>query len=226
MAKQELDATKPLARGLDGTDLTPLIKALAMLGSDLDLAFNSSPERLSSEDERSRYIYAFRALSIFLRACGGVHARRFWRLVMAFDDLNYGVTDPLLKVRRTGGSKGNTWLWCARANVALGMYVLVEAGLSRKEAAERAAKDYPGINKVAAFERGKKSDTKTKILGWYDQFKKDRHKTKINSVALSLFENGLTLIDFAVQDFMASGQGDELFRLADHFFRRATDLRK
>jgi hypothetical protein len=140
MAKQELDATKPLARGLDGTDLTPLIKALAMLGSDLDLAFNGNPERLSSEDERSRYIYAFRALSIFLQACGGVHARRFWRLVMAFDDLNYGVTDPLLKVRRTGGSKGNTWLWCARANVALGMYVLVEASLSRKEAAERAAK--------------------------------------------------------------------------------------
>jgi hypothetical protein len=226
MAKQELDPTKPLARGLDGTDLTPLIKALAMLGSHLDLAFNSNPERLSSEDERSRYIYAFRALSIFLQACGGVHARRFWRLGMAFDDLNYGVTDPVLKVRRTGGSKGNTWLWCARANVALGMCVLVEAGLSRKEAAERAAKDYPGINKVAAFERGKKSDTKTKILGWYDQFKKDRHKTKINSVALSLFENGLTLIDFVVQDFMASGQGHELLRLADHFFRRATDLRK
>jgi hypothetical protein len=227
MTNQELGATEPLARALDGTDLTPLIKALAMLGSDLDLAFDCNPERVSSEDERFRYTNAVRALAMFLQACGDKHASRVWRLAMALDDLNDGVTDPLLKAKRTGGSRGNTWRWCARANVALGIYVLVEASLlSRKEAAEKAAKDYPGINKVAAFERGIKSDTKTKILGWYDEFKKDRHKTKINSVAVSLFEEGRKLIDPAVQDFMAGGQRDALFRLADHFFRRAIDLRK
>jgi hypothetical protein len=218
--------TEPLPRWNNGTDLTPLIKALGTLRSELDLAFLNSPERVSPEDERARYTYALRELAKFLESCGSIHHSRFWRLAMALDDLNDGVTDPLLKARRTGGSRGNTWLWCARANVVLGMYVLVEAGLSRKEAAEKAAKDYPRINKVAAFERGQKSDTKTKILGWYDEFKKDRHKTKINSVALSLFENGQKLIDLAVQDFMASGQRDELLRLADHFFQRATDLRK
>jgi hypothetical protein len=226
MANHDVPATEPLARGLDGTDLTPLFRALATVGNELDLAFLNSPERVSPEDERARYTYALRELAKFLQSCGSVHHSRFWRLAMALDDLNDGVTDPLLKARSIGGSKGNTRLWCARANVALGMYVLVEAGLRRKEAAEKAAKDYPGINKVAAFERGQKSDIKTKILGWYDEFKKDRHKTKINSVALSLFENGQKLIDPTVHDFMASGQRDELFRLADHFFQRATDPRK
>jgi hypothetical protein len=213
---EQKDLTDSLARGNDGTDLTPLIRALATLGKELDLAFLDSPERVLPEDERARYTYALRELAKFLTACGSRHDRQFWRLAIALNDLNYGRQDPLLKPTPTGGvNPGDTTpLWCARANVALGIYALVQAKLRRKRAASKAAKDFPQLCKLAGSEREKPSPVETKILGWYDEFLKERNKSRMqNDIARTLFDSARSLIDVAAQD-----STETLFRFADHFF--------
>jgi hypothetical protein len=202
-------------------NITPLIEALATLGKELDLAFLDSPERISPEDERARYTYALREVAKFLKKCGGTHERQFWRLALALNDLNYGRQVPFLKPEATGGANpgDNTGLWCARGNVSLGIYALVQAKLSRKQAAQRAVHDFPTLCKLTRSEREKLTSLETKILGWYDEFLKERNKSRINNdIARTLFENARPLIDLAAQD-----SSEALFRLANHFF--ATALR-
>jgi hypothetical protein len=213
------------------TRLAPLIEALAKLGAELELAFDGNPNRTSIEDERFRYVYALRAISDFLRAAGAKppHVSRLWRLAMAIADLNDSIVDPLLKERPTGGNRppDSTRLWCARANVALGICVLVESRFfSRTEAAKRAAHDYPKISELAAFNKDQ-STTETKILSWYDEFRKGRDKSRIkNTVAHSIFERPQQEIALAVQDFTAGPDQSNanLFAFADYFFARALEM--
>jgi hypothetical protein len=210
--------------------VAPLVKALAKLGDELEQAFDSQPDRISAKDQRARYVYALRAISDFLRAAGAKlpYVNRLWRLAIALDDLNQGIVDPLLKEMATGGLRpaGDTWLWCARANVALGMCVLIESGFNRTEAAQRAARDYPKISKLAAFDKDQ-GTTETKILNWYDEFRKGRAKSRIkNTLAHSIFETPQQEIALAVQDFTAGPDQSKahLFAFADYFFAKALEM--
>jgi hypothetical protein len=218
------DAQEPMR------SVAPLVKALAKLGDELERAFDSHPHRISAKDQRARYVYALRAVSDFLRGAGAKprYVSRLWRLAVALDDLNYGVVDPLLKGTATGSRPpGDTWLWCARANVALGICVLVESGLSRKEAAEKATHDYQKVSELAAFERENPSATETKILGWYDEFARGRAKSRIkNTVAHSIFEASQQIIALAVQDLTAGPAPSKagVLAFAGYFFAKALEM--
>jgi hypothetical protein len=187
-------------------ELAALQLIVARLGNELELAFNSNPERNWPEYERARYIHALATIAKFLGANTKSQdiAKRFWRLSVALADLDRGAVDPLLAPTATGGVNpgDDSWTRCARAKVALGIHALILAGLTRKLAAEEAAAKFPEISKLAAFERENSSPTKTKILNWYDDFKKPAGTGR--TIARAIFEDGRRLLDdLATQDLTA-----------------------
>jgi len=145
------------------------------LKSKLAIAFDSQSGDQSPKYERARYGYALKAISIFLKEVGiGSYRKRFYRLVLALDDLNRGTVDPLLEPIKTSGAKNRnvSWVWCARANISVGILALLKAGLTRKGAAQQAARKFPKIKELAGLSRTNPSSTATKILSWFDDFNK------------------------------------------------------
>lgn len=172
--------------------LAALQKIVAEFLNEIELAFNSRPKRNSPDDMRLRYIFALIALSKFLKAITlprNLSKRRIDELVSALDDINYGRVEAFLKPSGPASSANTTRIWCGRANVALAIHAYIEAGLTRELAAKKVADNFPGIRKLAAFERRKKqSSTKTKALNWYDEFRKP--DSKMNPMARDRFEFG------------------------------------
>ena len=120
--------------------LGSLQNSVSALRSGLADAFNSRSTNHSPKYERARYAFAFKTISTFLKGIGIVsYKKRFYRLALAFDDLNRGIVDPLFEPIKTGGTKKHnvSWFWCARANVAVGILALLKAGDTRKDAAPR-----------------------------------------------------------------------------------------
>ena len=105
-------------------------------------------------------------------------------------DLDDGHVDPLLKASGLRTSASTTRIWCDRAKIAVVIGAYIVAGLKRDQAAKRVADNFPELDKLAAFERRQDpSSTTTKALNWYDEFKKPRNKSRINSkAALDLFQ--------------------------------------
>jgi hypothetical protein len=186
----------------DTTNVDP--EFLGKLKDELQLAFASDPERNSPQDERLRYVYALMIVSKFLHSVtkSPILAKRFADLGIALLDLDYGIIDPLFKPPSKATSTSSTRIWCGRAKVALVVDAYICAGLTREQAANEAAVICgPAIDRLAAFERRRKSssqksaeDKRTlnsramKALNWYDQFKKP--SSKINPAAREIFEQG------------------------------------
>jgi hypothetical protein len=169
-------------------------------------ALQSKDDRSQAEHERARYIHALKAMSDFLRANNApLHYRqRLHYLAIALNDLNEGKVDGLLEPTPTGGvNPGSvTSQWLGRANVALGMAALTAAGNTRNQAAKEAQRT-TGIDV-------------SKLLNWYDEFRKPPDKSRIkNSLARALFDDGRGMIEVVMQDIPAAPA------LADHFFARA-----
>jgi hypothetical protein len=176
------------------------------LRDELEHAFNTEPERTSPEEERKRYIWALTRISQFLKKTLGAKtsAKRIYELAAAFDDLDDGRVDPLLKPSDLPTSASATRIWCDRAKIAVVIDAYIVAGLKRDQAAKRVADNVPELDKLAAFERRRDpSSTTTKALNWYDEFKKPRDKSRIkNKAALDLFQLGreLTARRLSVKD--------------------------
>ena len=176
---------------------------LAKLRDDLEHAFNSEPERNSPEEERLRYIFALTKISQFLKKVlsSKISSKRIYELAVALEDLDHGRVDPLLNPSSPSTSASPTRIWCERARVAVALHAYINAGLNRQQAAKKLASKFPELGKLAAFERGYHvSSTTTKILGWYDEFRKPIDKSRIkNETARYTFEQGQQLIPAQVE---------------------------
>jgi hypothetical protein len=198
--------------------LSSLQKSISTLESELAVAFDSQPRDQSPRYERARYIYTLTAISTFLKNIGTVsYQEQFYRLAVALDDLNRGSVDPLLEPIKTGGTKklNASWAWCARAHISVGIFALLKAGLKRREAAQKAANEFPKINELAGLIRQTPSSTATKILSWFDDFNKGT-RTKIkNQQALAIFGSGQQEIEKLPKD------DERLHKLANRMFALA-----
>lgn len=219
-------AEKKRAKKIDAPSLPPeplsrLENRIRDLKSGMAFAFNSHSADRSPKYERARYSFALKAISTFLKDVGIVsYQKRLYRLALALDDLNRGTVDPLLEPIKTGGStKLNvSWAWCARATVAVGILALIKAGLSRKVAAQQAARDFPKIKELAGLSRQNPSSTATKILSWRDDFNKGP-RTKIkNEQALVMFASGRQIIEELPKN------PDMLGKKANQMFASALEL--
>jgi hypothetical protein len=181
-------------------------------------AFETKLGERSSKYERARYVHALKAISTFF---GDVEARshrkHFYRLALALDDLNRGAVDPLLRPVDTGGTKKHnaSWAWCARADVSVGIFALLKAGLTREDAAQIAARNFPKIKELVGLNRKNPSSTETKVLSWFDDFKKGARSKIKNQQALALFASGQQEIEKLPRD------ADGLHRVAHRLFARA-----
>jgi hypothetical protein len=197
------------------------IKPITTLKSELAIAFDSASDDLSPKYERARYICALKAISTFLKEVGiASYQKRFYRLALAIDDLNRGSVDPLLEPMKTGGAKNRnvSWDWCARANVSVGIFALLKAGLTRNGAALQAAGKFPRIEELAGVSRTSPSSTATKILSWYDDFNKGENTKIKNPQALAMFAAGQQEIEKHPKDF------DRLQKAANRMFASALEL--
>jgi hypothetical protein len=194
---------------------------VAVLNSDLVRAFDSPSADLSAKYERARYALALKAISTYLKKIGiGSYEKRFYRLALALDDLNRGTVDPLLEPIKTGGTKklNASWAWCARAHISVAILALLKAGLTRKRAAEWAARKFPEIKKLAALSRTNPSSTATKILNWFDDFNKGTRSKIKNPQALAMFASGEQEIEKLPKD------ADRLYKVANRMFASALEL--
>jgi hypothetical protein len=201
--------------------LSSLQNPISTLKSELAVAFDSQSRDQSPRYERARYGCALKAISTFLKEVGIVsHQKRLYRLVLALDDLNRGTVDPLLKPIKTGGAKNRnvSWVWCARAHISVGILALLKAGLTRKSAAERAARNFPKIKELAALSRTNPSSTVTKILSWLDDFNKGTRNKIKNPQALAMFASGKQEIEKLPED------ADKLYKAANRMFASALEL--
>lgn len=201
--------------------LSSLQNPIDVLKSELSVAFNSQSGDQSPKYERARYICAFKAISSFLKEIGIVsYQKRLYRLGLAFDDLNRGTVDPLLEPIKTGGTKklNISWAWCARANISVGILALVKAGLTRKDAAQQAARKFPKIEELAGVSRKNPSSTATKILSWFDDFNKGARSKIKNKQALAIFASGKQEIEKLPKD------AARLRKAANRMFASAPEL--
>jgi hypothetical protein len=121
---------------------------------------------------------------------------------------------------KTSGAKNRnvSWVWCARANISVGILALLKAGLTRKSAAERAARNFPKIKELAALSRTNPSSTATKILSWLDDFNKGTRSKIKNPQALAMFASGKQEIEKLPED------ADKLYKAANRMFASALEL--
>jgi hypothetical protein len=148
-----------------------------------------------------------------LKAAG----RRLWRLALALEN---PMRDPLF-VR--GATRHNAqWVWCARAHVAVGIFALVEAGLTRTAAAKKAAAvNFGALRELAAFTRDDQSSTDRKILSWFDDFRKGARGKIKNQQAMAIFGDGLQTIEKLPQ---SGDRGKRLHAVADRMFALAVGM--
>jgi hypothetical protein len=183
-----------------------LLAAMVKLGDSLETAFGSASSRNDVEYERARFVHALSAFSEFLRENDAptLYSQRLHRLAIALSDLNEGKTDPLVAQSSYGSvNAGQTTAeWIGRSNAALGIAALVTTGSTRKQAATQA-------------ERATGIKT-SRLLSWYDEFRKPVGKSKTtNSLARARFAD--------LSEFIVILHGPEAQKLADHFFKRATE---
>jgi hypothetical protein len=135
----------------------------------LDWAFNSaSTEALAPFEElRGRHILALAIVGKFLRTTGARKdiADRFYALSAALNDLQRGIVHPMLMPKKTTGRlPDRSDIWRVRVNAGCGVECLMRGGLSRDEAAKRAAKGFPALKNL--LRTG--TTLKTALLRWRD----------------------------------------------------------
>jgi hypothetical protein len=109
-----------------------------------------------------------------------------------------------------------------RAHVSVGIFALVEAGLTRTAAAEKAAAFNPGaLRELVAFIRDDQSSMDTKMLSWFDDFRKGTRGKIKNQQALAIFDDGRRFIEGLPQ---SGDYGKRLHRVADRMFTLAVEM--
>jgi hypothetical protein len=187
----------------------------------LALAFDA-PRPATTKDDRARYVRALKGFSDFVKAIGSPkYQRPLFRLAQALNNLDDGAVDPLLKPVETGGTKRHnvTSIWCARADVAVGVFALSYVGLTRKDAAEKAAKDFPAISRLAGVKRQVPTSTARKIIAWCEDFAKGGTSKIKNRQARAFYHDGVLTIQALAK---TAGATPERFRrVAGSFFTKA-----
>jgi hypothetical protein len=138
--------------------------------------------------------------------------KRLWRLALALEN---PMRDPLFL--RDATKHNAPWVWCARAHVSAGIFALVEVRLTRTAAAKKAAAFNPGaLRELVAFTRDDQSSMDTKILSWFDDFRKGTRGKIKNQLALAIFDNGRRVIE-------GLPRGGDLHAVADRMFALAVE---
>jgi hypothetical protein len=215
------DAKKTSTPRARSAALSMIENHIRVLKLKLTVAFDSQSGDRSPKYERARYAHALKGISDFLKEIGIVsYQKRFYRLALALDDLNRGTVDPLLEPIKTGGAKDRnvSWVWCARAQVSVGILALLKVGLTRRAAAQQAARKFPKIEELAGVSRKNPSSTATKILSWLDDFNKGARSKIKNPQALAMFASGQQEIEKLPKD---SGR---LQKTANRMFASALEL--
>jgi hypothetical protein len=205
-------------RALQDTTVEVINAVLALEAKNGAIATDSRSPDQTPKYKRVRLIHALQAIAEFYQELGCNKSLKwdFHHLALALNDLNQGTVDPLLEPIKTGGTKklNASRVWCARAYVALGIRTLVKTGLTREQAAKQAARKFPAIRKLAQINRRMPASTEVKILSWLDDLNKGQRGKIKNAQALSIFENGLQLLEPL--------SGDGLLEVAERWFELAT----
>jgi hypothetical protein len=187
----------------------------------LALAFDAG-RPATPKDDRAGYVRALKGFSDFVKAIGSPkYQRPLFRLAQALKNLDHGAVDPLLKPVETGGTKRHnvTSIWCARADVAVGVFALSYAGLTRKEAAEKAAKEFPAISRLAGVKRQIPASTAHKIIAWCEDFAKGETSKIKNRQARGFYHNGVLTVETLAKT--ADASPEQFSRVARSLFNKA-----
>ena len=135
----------------------------------LDSAFNSvSREALAPFEElRGRHVLALAIVGKFLRTTGAPKniADQFYTLSAALNDLQRGIVHPMLMPKKPSGRLADrSDIWRVRVKAGCGVECLMRGGLSRNQAAQRAAKQFPALKNL--LRTG--TTLKTALLRWRD----------------------------------------------------------
>jgi hypothetical protein len=171
--------------------------SLAHLLVKLDRAFHGDPTQpdLASsppwEIKRLRYVVALTAVAEFLDPFGAGHqlSRWFADLASAIQDLNKGVTRPLLKApTKRGNPNVSSNDWRVRAFIALVVEVKMRAArLTREAAAKWICKECPEIKRLVTRQTSK--PVWQSVCFWRDQFAEERVS---NHEATAVFQAGIS----------------------------------
>jgi hypothetical protein len=146
--------------------------------------FRSQIEKSSDPiiDRRERYIAAFYMLGMLIRKkhAGKDIEKHFWVLASALDGLQYGITHPILQAAQPSGRRRDrSDVWKLRVSAANGVECLIKSGLTRKAAAQKAAKEFPELEKLLRPRGDGGKNTREKItlaaslLSWRDAVAND-----------------------------------------------------
>jgi hypothetical protein len=175
----------------------------------LDLAFNSaSTEALAPFEElRGRHILALAIVGKFLRTTGARKdiADQFYALSAALHDLQRGIVHPMLAPKKPTGRLGDrSDIWRLRVNAGCGVECLMRGGLSRDEAAKRAAKGFPALKNL--LRTG--TTLKTALLRWRDAVMRGPLNEVVARAAAQEFRDFLERVGHRLtkEQFTASGE--------------------
>jgi hypothetical protein len=164
LAEETAREREEAARELIWRANSALVERLLFIMNDKDDAGLSA-----TDNKRRRYARILWAMAVYFDKLGhdklpGL-GRYIGDLAVALDDLIEGVTDPLFVTK--GSKRDSKRIWGARLQAALGVECFITSGLSRKEAAADAARDY---KELARLKRGESRDLEGSLLSWYDRY--------------------------------------------------------
>lgn len=198
------------------SDADKISAALQEMVRTVDAAFSN----LSNNpfDVRRAYMQALGAATEFSRQ---VSARseiqsHISQLLFMLADLERGVVHPILRPTGTNGRpRDSTFVWQARADVALGMHFLIASGMTMQKAAEKIATDYPGCDRL--LRTLLKGQTLEGAIGWwYKQFKSGKVAARDSAAQAGYDEYLRQIQQFGLEVWQFADE-------ADHQLRRAVE---
>ncbi|UZF92189.1 hypothetical protein [Bosea sp. NBC_00550] len=195
-----------------------MLANLGKLQGELQAAFDAQVGEIAPRD-RSRFIIAQMAIANYLqgenlpaRLC-----REIAELAYALDDLDNGLTPPLLKeatVRETGGNKTDVGeIWRARAYIAVAAGALIAAGFGKGTTYKRIAKQISSV----AHHLTDGTNIPRVIERWVAVFAEGRCP---NEPAQVCFQTGQNLI----ARFRSERPDSNEIEVADRILKLASDL--
>jgi hypothetical protein len=167
----------------------------------VDRAFSANALVSGSKEEieRARYVVALTAVAKFFDTFKDTSfiANHFAELASAIQDLDAGVTRPLLSAaKKSGNPVEASNLWRARASVAIAIEARRRQGKNRKVAAKSIAKECPEIQSLIRRQTDK--DLWESILFWHNQFVGNRRVKNFEGAAV--FKEGIKVLDKCEKD--------------------------
>jgi len=175
----------------------------------LDSAFNSASLQALApfEELRGRYVLALAIVGKFLRTTGARKdiADQFYALSAALNDLQRGIVHLMLAPKKPTGRLGDrSDIWRVRVNAGCGVECLMRGGLSRNEAAKRAARGFPALKNL--LRTG--TPLKTALLRWRDAVMRGPLNEVVARAAAQEFRNFLERVghELTREQFTAIGE--------------------